>query len=59
MVGEELTDLLMKPLIGIKTANNTKIMQFSQSLSIETVVFSHLKLKVYLVGNDGEFNIFE
>jgi hypothetical protein len=58
MVGEELTELLMKPLTGTKTADNTKITHFSQYFSIDTVFFCDLKLKVYWVGNDGEFVIF-
>jgi hypothetical protein len=58
MVGEELTELLMKPLTGIKTADNTKIMHFSQYLLIDAVVFCDLKLKVYWVGNDSECDIF-
>jgi hypothetical protein len=58
MIGEELTELLTKPLTGIKTADNTKITHFSQYLSIDTVIFCDLKLKVYSVGNDGEFDIF-
>jgi hypothetical protein len=48
----------MKPLTEIKTANNTKIMHFSQYLLIDVVVFCDLKLEVYWVGNDGEFDIF-
>jgi hypothetical protein len=39
--------------------DNTKIAFLSQSLSIDTVIFCDLKLKVYLVGNDGEFDILE
>ena len=39
MVGEELTELLTKPLTGRKTADNTKIMHFSQYLSIDTLIF--------------------
>jgi hypothetical protein len=58
MVGEELAELLMKPLTGRKTANNTKRMFLLQYLSIDTIIFCDLKLKVYLVGNASEFDIF-
>jgi hypothetical protein len=59
MVGKELTELLTKSLTGRKTANNTKIAFLSQSLSIDTVVVCDLKLGVYSVGNNGEFDMFE
>jgi hypothetical protein len=39
MVGEESTELLAKPLTGIKTPDNTKHTHFSQYLWIDTVIF--------------------
>jgi hypothetical protein len=48
----------MKLLTGRKIANNTKILYLSQYLAIVTVVSCDLKLKSYLVGNGGEFDMF-
>jgi hypothetical protein len=44
-------------LIVWETINKTKITYFSQNLSIDTVIF-YSKLKVYLLGNNGEFDVF-
>jgi hypothetical protein len=43
MVGEELTELLTKPLNGRKTVDNTKITHFSQYISIDTAIFQYFE----------------
>jgi TM2 domain-containing membrane protein YozV len=42
-VGEELAQLLMKPLTGTKAVDNTKITHFSQYLSIDTAIFLYFE----------------
>jgi hypothetical protein len=43
-----------------KNSRYTKIVFLSRyCLSIDSVIFCDLKVEVYLVGNDGEFDMFE
>jgi hypothetical protein len=51
MVGEELTELLTKPLTGIKAVDNTKITHFSQYLSIDTAVFLNFETQHLSIGS--------